>query len=270
MAETQVAEEQVSQPSVSEAPVETNWKDSLSDDIRDDTSLKDIHDVNSLAKGYVHAQGMVGKDKIALPGKYGTEEDWNQVYSKLGRPETSDGYEFEYKLPEGDDGSNLNAFKEVSHKLGLLPQQAQGILQFYDELNAAVVNEAEITLNDNREGVVKDLQKEFGKATDSKIQLAERVAKQFANPEIFETKLADGTPLGNHPAIIRAFIKIGEAISEDKLQGAPQENIMTPNVAQKEIDALMNKGQPYWDKNHPNHQRAVDEVARLMELTVTG
>ena len=33
--------------------------------------------------------------------------------------------------------------------------------------------------------IFQGLQKEFGKATDSKIQLAERVAKQFATPEIF-------------------------------------------------------------------------------------
>jgi hypothetical protein len=268
MADTQVAEEQVSQPSVSEAPVETNWKDSLPDDIRGDASLESVNDINSLAKGYIHAQRMVGADKIAIPGKYGTDEDWQQVYSKLGRPEAPDKYELNYTLPEGDDGANLNQFKEVSHKLGLLPQQAQGILEFYNEMNQAVVKQGEIELNDNRQNVVQGLQKEFGKATDSKIQLAERVAKQFGTPEIFETKLADGTPLGNHPDMIRAFIKIGEAISEDKLNGAPQENVMTPNEAQKEIDVLMGKGQPYWDKGHPNHQRAVDEVARLMQYVV--
>ena len=68
--------------------------------------------------------------------------------------------------------------------------------------------------------------------------------------------------------MIRAFIKIGEAISEDKLNGAPQEMVMTPDEAQKEIGKLMEENSPYWQKNHPNHQRAVDEVARLMEFTV--
>ena len=100
MAETQVAEDQVSQPSVSETPVETNWRDSLSDDIRGDASLENINDINSLAKGYVHAQRMVGADKIALPGKYATEDDWQQVYTKLGRPESPENYELNYNLPE--------------------------------------------------------------------------------------------------------------------------------------------------------------------------
>ena len=268
MADTQVAEEQVPQPSVSEAPAETSWRDSLSDDIKDDVNLQNINDVNSLAKGFVHAQRMVGADKIALPGKYATDDDWQQVYTKLGRPESPDNYELNYTLPEGDDGANLNQFKEVSHKLGLLPNQAQGILEFYNEMNQAVVQQGEVKLKDNRENVVQGLQKEFGKAADSKLQLAERVAKQFASQEIFETKLADGTPLGNHPDIIRAFIKIGEAISEDKLSGAPQENVMTPNEAQNEIGKLMEKSSPYWDKHHPNHKRSVDEVARLMEYTV--
>ena len=268
MAETQVAEEQISQPSVSETPVETNWRDSLSDDIRGDASLENINDINSLAKGYVHAQRMVGADKIALPGKYATEDDWQQVYTKLGRPDSPENYELNYNLPEGDDGANLNQFKEVSHKLGLLPNQAQGILEFYNEMNQSVVQQGEIALNDNKETVVQGLRKEFGQAADSKLQLAERVAKQFASQEIFETKLADGSQLGNHPDMIRAFIKIGEAISEDKLNGAPQEMVMTPDEAQKEIGKLMEENSPYWQKNHPNHQRAVDEVARLMEFTV--
>ena len=114
MADTQVAEEQVSQPSVSETPVETSWRDSLSDDIKGDASLENINDINSLAKGYVHAQRMVGADKIALPGKYATEDDWQQVYTKLGRPDSPENYELNYNIPEGDDGANLNQFKEIS------------------------------------------------------------------------------------------------------------------------------------------------------------
>ena len=41
---------------------------------------------------------------------------------------------------------------------------------------------------------------------------------------------------------------------------------MTPKQLEKEIGALTadNKG-AYWDKNHPNHAAAVEEVKQLFE-----
>ena len=38
---------------------------------------------------------MVGGDKIPVPNKFATEDDWKAVYEKLGRPETPDGYKYE-------------------------------------------------------------------------------------------------------------------------------------------------------------------------------
>ena len=35
---------------------------------------------------------MIGQDKVAVPNKNSTEDQWNEVYSKLGRPETPDKY----------------------------------------------------------------------------------------------------------------------------------------------------------------------------------
>ena len=52
----------------------TDWKASLSDEIRNEKSLENISDIESLAKGYVHAQKLVGADKIPVPNKFATEE----------------------------------------------------------------------------------------------------------------------------------------------------------------------------------------------------
>ena len=64
----------VEQPSVlsgdpkTETPqATTDWKASLSDEIRSDKSLENIKDIEGLAKSYVHAQKLVGSDKIPVP-----------------------------------------------------------------------------------------------------------------------------------------------------------------------------------------------------------
>ena len=105
----QVAVEETSQLSVETPTTETtettltpekviaDWKSSLSDEIRSDKSLENIKDVEGLAKSYVHAQKLVGADKIPVPNKFATEKDWDAVYEKLGRPKDASGYK--YDLP---------------------------------------------------------------------------------------------------------------------------------------------------------------------------
>jgi len=41
---------------------------------------------------------------------------------------------------------------------------------------------------------------------------------------------------------------------------------MTPQEAQSEINKLTAPGTAYWDKLHPNHQAAVDEVFALRQM----
>ena len=71
MAEEQVAEvsaEPVAQPSEEVA----NWRTELPDDIREHSSLSSIQDVGNLAKSYINAQSMIGRDKIpVLAGRLG-------------------------------------------------------------------------------------------------------------------------------------------------------------------------------------------------------
>ena len=72
------------QTSAPSAPA-ISFRDSLPEDLRNNPSLKNFNDVGGLAKSYVHAQRMIGADKIALPNQNSTDEDWANVYNKLGR-----------------------------------------------------------------------------------------------------------------------------------------------------------------------------------------
>jgi len=95
----------------------TDWKANLSDEIRADKSLENIKDIEGLAKSYVHAQKLVGSDKIPVPNKFATDKDWDAVYEKLGRPADAAGYK--YDLPEDQkiDEASLKNFSDQAHKL---------------------------------------------------------------------------------------------------------------------------------------------------------
>ena len=68
-----------------------------------------------LAKSWVNAQKLIGKEKIPLPGEKATKEDWDVVFSRLGRPEKPEGYTLpeievpdDFPLPAEEDVKAVN------------------------------------------------------------------------------------------------------------------------------------------------------------------
>ena len=262
----------VEQPSVlsgdpkTETPqATTDWKASLSDEIRSDKSLENIKDIEGLAKSYVHAQKMVGSDKIPVPNKYATDKDWDAVYEKLGRPKSADGYKYDLPQDKQVDEASLKEFSNQAHKLGLLPTQANGVVKFYNEMTAKSIQDADSKALAARENSTKELKQEWGQAFDQKINQAATLAKSVGATELFDTNLADGTKLGDHPVMIKAFAELANKMGEDTITQASGPAYLTPNQIEKQIGELTQLGSAYWDKNHINHQAAVEEVLALRE-----
>jgi len=262
----------VEQPSVlsgdpkTETPqATTDWKASLSEEIRSDKSLENIKDIEGLAKSYVHAQKMVGSDKIPVPNKYATDKDWDAVYEKLGRPKSADGYKYDLPQDKQVDEASLKEFSNQAHKLGLLPTQANGVVKFYNEMTAKSIQDADSKALAARENSTKELKQEWGQAFDQKINQAATLAKSVGATELFDTNLADGTKLGDHPVMIKAFAELANKMGEDTITQASGPAYLTPNQIEKQIGELTQVGSAYWDKNHINHQAAVEEVLALRE-----
>jgi len=273
-----MAEEQ----QVAEAPVETgqapseDWKASLPEDIRDNQLIHNANSIESLAKTAIHAQSMIGADKLAIPGKWANDDDWNNVYTKLGKPEDAQGYKLEVKEGTQVDKDMESWYRGLAHKAGLNDRQANTIFQEYmtkeAELKAAnappspedveiIKGEAEIALK-----------KEWGKAFDTRMNEAKGVLSEFAPKDFDQLLTKDGVPLGNDPVFIKTLANIGNYINsklgEDKMIGNKQQPQYTPADAEKEIAALRGDprdGGPYWDKKHPDHIRTVQQVQELME-----
>ena len=262
----------VEQPSVlsgdpkTETPqATTDWKASLSDEIRSDKSLENIKDIEGLAKSYVHAQKLVGSDKIPVPNKYATDKDWDAVYEKLGRPKTADGYKFDLPQDKQVDEASLKEFSSQAHKLGLLPSQAQGVVKFYNDITARSLQDADSKALAARETSTKELKQEWGQAFDQKVSQAATLAKSVGATELLDANLADGTKLGDHPVMIKAFAELASKMGEDSIVQASGPTYLTPNQIEKQIGELTQTGSAYWDKRHPIHQAAVQEVLALRE-----
>ena len=74
-----------------------DWRHQLPKELQEDVTLRKFTSISALASSYLNAQKLIGSDKIPVPGKHATEDDWKNVFQKLGLPETPDKYEVKFK-----------------------------------------------------------------------------------------------------------------------------------------------------------------------------
>jgi|TARA_B100000242_G_scaffold151703_1_gene108333 hypothetical protein len=267
MADEQVtAVEEQSQPSGETAPAEASWRDSLPDDIKDNASLSKFSDVSTLAKSYINAEQMIGKDKFVVPSQSASEEEWAEVYAKLGRPEAADQYQIDTSGIEDLDENMFNGFREAAHKHGLNDQQAKGILDFYQGLAAQVENESNNNAVLQAQQSERELREEWGRSFDSNTSAAKNVFNTFFKDSgLDQIELADGSLLGNHPALVRGLSKLSQVLSEDTIAGNEAGVVDTASL-QAQINDLTGPNSPYWDKQNPQHANTVEKVLALREM----
>ena len=275
MSEEAIEQVAQSEPTVLETPAEVaqggsgnDFLQTIPEELRDHPSLSPIKDVENLARSYVNAQRLIGADKIPVPVNP-TDEDLDNIYNRLGRPESVDGYEIAV------DGNIVTedvakSYADIAHKLRLTPDQANGIMDYYRSMAGSASEISVEAETQQRSQTEISLRKEWGDDFDARIEDAGKIAQQFGGGELLEMKLADGTKVGNHPDFIKAFAKMAEfrqsVTSEDTVSDAPSSSMVTRQSAQQEIDAIMNdKSHAYWDrKNVIGRQAAIERVQDLM------
>lgn len=241
--------------------------DALGSDILGDPSLKAIQDVPSLLKSYVHAQKKMGADKVVLPNKNSTNEEWLSLYHKLGLPSEFDSYE----VDRGEDSilqdDFYNEFKQMAYENKVLPSQAQALFDFVNSKTNTQYQDMQETQQSKVEEGISGLKEEWGEAFDQNLFKAKAAVNEFGGEDLKNYLNESG--LGNDPNLIKAFAKIGENfLKEDSFeeQGKPA-YAMSPAEAQEKANAHMaDFNGAYYNSSHPDHKRVVDEVNKMFQV----
>ena len=254
--------------STTQSTTQSTWKDSISEEFRKDPNIEKFTEIDALAKSYINATRMIGQDKVVIPTNNSTEEQWNEVYDKLGRPESAEKYSLDAKSKVVSlDENAVKQFAETSHKLGLNNKQAQGLLEFYKQNMEGTAQQAKIDTETAQAQAEQELRSEWGREFDVRVKQASSLAKANIKPEVLDMTLSNGTRLGDHPEIIKGFAKIAGMMSEDKIVSTESESVQSNQSIQDEIDSIINdKASPYWHKSHPNHDKQVQQVYTLREM----
>ena len=244
------------------------WKDSISQEFREDPNISKFTEIDSLAKSYINATRMIGQDKVAVPNENSTDDQWNEVYGKLGRPESADKYKLEVnsETAQIDEGS-IKSFAENAHKLGLNNKQAQGILEYYKNSMEGSEQQSRIDTETAQAQSEAELRKEWGRSYDENIKRAGAIAKANMSEDILNMELKDGTRIGDHAAVIKGFANIANLMSEDKMIGTDEDSATGGRNLDEEISKIVNdRDGPYWNKGHPDHDKIVQQVFTLRSM----
>lgn len=221
------------------------WMGQLPDDLKGNESLTKYPTIGELGKAFLDLQGK-SEGAIKVPGEGATDEDRAAFAKALGVPESPEGYEITRpeQFPEGLQANEEMEtwYKGIAHKYGLTPAQLQGLYQDYIGMEGQLVAkqrearaEAEKKTKEYHDKTKAELQKEWGTDFKANTENALRVAEGFAGEgfdKFFEqTKLADGTVLGDHPVFLRMFHGIFKVIGPDSIPGGPAPTATTDKRA---------------------------------------
>lgn len=250
----------------SDAGISQVWHESIPADSfneRDMTVLKRFGTVDDLAKGYINAFNLVGRDKIPMPK---SDAEWSEVYDRLGRPKAAEEYEIN-PHPDAPEKmvermkQNVGWFKETAHKLGLTQDQAQ---KFYHEYTGLVMNankQANERIEQEMSQAQQSLKSELGEAYAGKMALANRAISEVGGEELIA--LFERSGMGRNPVVVKAFIKMGEMMGEEV--GLTKDG--QPSASMDDLDAQIAeiKADPaYMDAKDPRHKTLVDKMSKLM------
>lgn len=242
------------------------WYDAFAEDIRSNQNVTKFGSAEELAKSYINAQTLIGRDKIPMPV---TDDDWANTYARLGRPEEAAGYEF--NAPEGAvvDEERQGAFRELAHQIGLSQKQAEALAAFDFEGQATSLEQSTLAQEQATTEAIDSLKKEWGNAFEQNTMVANRAVTEFAGEEglnfLKEVEL-EGVSLADHPVLVKMFNNIGKGMMESgKLEGKGSDLVMTPNEVQAKQASLMSHP-AYTDRNHPEHRVINGEVQKLFKL----
>ncbi|EPS9632121.1 peptidase [Klebsiella aerogenes] len=134
-----------------------------------------------------------------------------------GKP---DGAPEKYEFTAGEgvelDTEALKDFEPVARDLNLTNEQAQKLVDAYPKILAGVQQrqaEAWQAQTEEWAATVKADKEIGGDKLTANLGVAQRALDTFGTPELKE--YLNGTGLGNHPELVKAFIKVGKAMSED-------------------------------------------------------
>lgn len=226
------------------------------EDVANIVKSKGWDTVEKIVEGFIGLEKFKGVgEHLVIPETEDTD-GWNELYNKIGRPETHDKYELSYGGNVEVSEELTGQFKQFAHGLGLTQNQFNKVVNFQLEAVAAQTEAYNNQTAAQKEENIQALKQKWGEANyEAKVKGARIIADSLG---IYQTLEAKG--LASDPKIIEMLDTIASKTAEDVITPTPP---VTPQkTPQQELDKIM-KSEAYNKKFHRDHK---ETMKRFMEL----
>lgn len=190
-------------------------------------------------------RGANENELLRLPKDPDAEGAYDEIYTKLGRPESADGYSIE--LPEGAqlDEGRFTAIKDAAYKAGISQKQLEALALADSGYMAGMIEESNKELAAKQEADYAALMKEWGKDAGEREELSRRGLRAIlpkdmnADETIASIEEAIGTA-----ATLKLFANVGDKLArEDSLPDTSGDRPFgyTKEQAQADKQSLMSE-----------------------------
>ena len=227
------------------------------DEVKDAGFWKNLEgkDATEVGKYIKELQSFAGK-KGDIPKPDATEDEWAEFYGKLGRPESTDGYDFtvgdEFRELVGEDSAPffekaVEGFKGQAYAMGASSEKAEGLVDWYLGMVAQEIEESNAAMKEADEAMDKELRGEWGDGYDGMMNGITAMLKANGMPDE-NLQFAIDSGLLRDPALATTLANIATRFQDDPEIGHHQTSTMAGISDQifdveQEIKGYLKKGE---------------------------
>jgi len=246
---------------------ELDWMKGIDEQFLASQSVTSAKTPNDLAKQVFNLEKVIGKPRLPMPEETWGENEYNEFYQKLGRPESPDAYKLEGLPPEvafSDD--EKKQLLTSLHQSGLNNKQANSVMKAIAERELNLSKSVENKFQESEMNAKATLEKQWGDKFEHNLRLASSTLNQLTDPD---TASQLEQMAGNNPAFIKLLAEVGNKFmrEDSAFKGQLQSNSFTsPVAARGEIEQL--KADPLFikqlmTKEDPGHKLAQEKWTNL-------
>lgn len=179
---------------------------------------------------------------VVLPGRDADLGDVLEFRRKLGVPDAPEHYAFAAAGNDGAeaaDGAFRAAAAKAFHGAGVTAEQAEALTAWWNSYAGDARLQSRREAESRRARSEAALRRDWGGDYDRNLEIAARAARAYgggALEELLNAALADGSRVGDQPAMMKAFAEIGRNLVEDDFHAGAAG---TPSkTARERIDEL--------------------------------
>ena len=253
-----------------------DWKEYIPEELKDRTEWANIKDPSDLFKNYINAQQTISKS-VRIPDETATPEDIAKFYTKLGKPENKDAYEFEYTPAKKEyvlnkDSFDFGIFKDIADKANLTAAQYQALASAYIDIsNENYLNYNKILETKAAEELKEaegQLKSAWGEQYNQNINaITEKVKKLYPEATL---KRMQNAGLFRDPAFLESHLKLTKMMTGDTvfIEGNAVENVpQTLQTLQDKRDKLMSED---YEKNRQEVLALNQQIVKLKQAQSSG